>query len=252
MDAKALPSRLKKEPLIDAVCEFRFSSSLSVSDVLPGLLMAKYPGKVTNIERLPISNIPEPVRNGDENLKYQPLIRLTWGDFLVLVGNRTLAVACKLPYPGWSAFKASVMDLISNIDLSLFHEIERYSMKYVDLIEGEDTRELIGRVNVSLAIGDHNLKAENFLVRVEIPDESRLHIVQLTAPATTQFLDGSQKSGMIVDIDSISNLRTTDVRGFLESLPRRLDDMHLANKRIFFSCLTDETVEYLEPEYERV
>lgn len=250
MVAKVLPSRLNKEPLIDVVCEIRFSSSLSFSDVLPGLLMAKFPGEISKIERLPIASIPAQLRDQDPNLTQQPLLRLVWRDFLVLAGNRTLGVACKLPYPGWIAFKNAVMDMVLSIDHELFHQIDRYSMKYVDLIEGADTRELIKQVNINLTVGNYQLEAENFLVRLEIPEEPHIHIVQLTAPATTQFQDGSHKSGMIVDVDSICNCSTTDISAFFESFSDRLERMHTANKNIFFSCLTEEAIKCLDPVYE--
>lgn len=253
MTSKALPSRLRKEPLIDAVCEIRFSSATSVSDVLPGLLMAKFPGQFGTVERLPISSLPEQVRDADPNLRYQPLLRLSWGDFYIIVGHRTLGVSCKFPYPGWTDFKKTVMSVIDGIkETGLFQKIERYSMKYIDIIESKDLREMISWANLALTVGEHRLEAENFLVRVEIPENDSLHIVQITAPVTVELVGNTVKSGLVVDIDSICLHETQDVSGFFESLPDRLDAMHMANKAMFFSCLTDRAIESLEPEYDRV
>ena len=60
----ALPIKLLKEPLIDAVFELRFMSSISASNVLPGYLFSKLDGKKT-IERLPAADFPRPMRDMD-------------------------------------------------------------------------------------------------------------------------------------------------------------------------------------------
>jgi len=244
-----LPSRLKKEPLIDAIFEVRFTSSMDVASILPGLLMARL-GKIEKVERLPISDIPRPIRQSDQNLQFQPLLRLVWEQFLINIGDRLVGISCKLPYVGWSDFKRAILEVYKHIfTIGVIEKTERYSMKYVDLIEGNDPGEMVDRVAVDLNVGGHQLKREPFMVRVEVPDGSISHIVQVIAPAVVKLSTG-QKTGVIVDIDSVCAHSTEDVEAFMSSLDSRLVEIHAANKRMFFSSLKENTIEYLEPEYE--
>jgi uncharacterized protein (TIGR04255 family) len=39
-------------------------------------------------------------------------MRLHWDDnFLIMVGDTTLGLGCKMPYPGWKKFKAHILTL---------------------------------------------------------------------------------------------------------------------------------------------
>jgi hypothetical protein len=53
--------------------------------------------------------------------------------------------------------------------------------------------------------------------------------------------------GVLVDIDSIKPMRDDES---WDALQQRLDDVHVACKRMFFSILKPETIEALDPEYE--
>ena len=67
---KKMPVRLKKEPLIEAVWETRFTSEKqNVADLLPGLIYQAIPGRYQNIVRLPVADIPAPIAEQDPNLR---------------------------------------------------------------------------------------------------------------------------------------------------------------------------------------
>lgn len=162
-----------------------------------------------------------------------------------------ISMGCKLPYAGWTDFKNAIIDVHQHIlSIGIIKKVERYSMKYVDLIECSDMSEMVGRVAIDLTIGDHKLKQEPFMVRLEVPDDSMSHIIQMVAPASVQLLSGQVKTGVIVDIDSVCAFSTEDTQSFMASLSERLVEIHAANKKVFFSCLKQDTIEHLEPEYE--
>jgi hypothetical protein len=54
MPTDSLPTKLKKEPLVDAVFELRFSSTVAASNVIPAILLARLK-KPPRMERLPAS-----------------------------------------------------------------------------------------------------------------------------------------------------------------------------------------------------
>ncbi len=62
-----IPVRLKKEPLLEAVWESRFSlTKSSIGDLLPGMLFKALPGKYGNIVRLPVADIVAPIVENDK------------------------------------------------------------------------------------------------------------------------------------------------------------------------------------------
>ncbi len=251
MTAKPLPKKLNKEPLVDAVFEIRFSSSIPVSSVLPGFLFARINDGDKKIERLPAADIPLQMREFNPNLRFQPLLRLNWGRFLILIGDESLAIACVIPYPGWQDFKPKIIEVINILrDSRIIETVSRFSLKYVDIIEGKNLYEQIQRVNVNLNIGNHILSSEHFNIRVEIPHDDYLHIVQIAAPSSVTLFDGQTRDGVLVAVDSISEQLTIDLTSFAEALADNLEAIHTSNKTMFFECLRPETITYLEPVYD--
>jgi uncharacterized protein (TIGR04255 family) len=204
MPTDSLPTKLKKEPLVDAVFELRFSSTVAASNVIPGILLARLK-KPPRMERLPAADIPTQIRALNPVFQAQPLIRIHWNDsFMILVGDAGLGLACKMPYPGWHNFKSHILELTELLTESQFiDQIDRYSLKYVGIVEGKDIAEQIGRIKLSLKLGSYILKAEPFTTRIEMQRGSILHIVSLAAPATAGLADGTQRQGMLVDIGGL-------------------------------------------------
>jgi uncharacterized protein (TIGR04255 family) len=110
----------------------------------------------------------------------------------------------------------------------------------------------LGKIILEVKFGDYDLRSEPFSLRVEMRRVSLRHIVQLAAPATASMVDGTQREGLLVDIDSICEHTTTDLTNFVGELPDRAEEIHTRNKDIFFELLTPETLAYLGPSYEPV
>lgn len=251
MKAQTLPKKLEKEPLVDAVFEIRFSSSTTASNVLPGFFFSKLGMKEWSVDNLPVSQVPSQLRSRDPNLRHQPIMRVNWDNFVILIGDTTLGVACKMPYLGWIKFSERIAKIVELLrDTGIVQTIERYSLKYIDIIEGETLAEQIQRINMDIRVGSHVVKEETFSVRIEIPHENFINVIQIAAPAKLTKPDGQVRNGILVDIDSICNYQTSDLSKFTDELSARLNLIHTENKKMFFNCLKQETIIYLEPIYE--
>lgn len=245
-----LPTKLKTEPLIDALFELRFTSAIPASSVFPGFLFSKLPGDKT-IERLPTEQLPKALLESDPNLRFAPLVRLHWDKFQISIGDRSLAVSCKMPYPSWGAFKPAILTVVDQLkEIGTIQAVHRFSMKYIDLIPASNLADQVSAINGTVVLGNHELKQEIFSLRVEIPKDGLLHVVQITSSAVATLQDGSSREGIIVDIDSIRDLGNLDFGTWLAQLSDQLESMHLANKAMFFECLRPETIVSLEPVYE--
>jgi len=247
MDNK-IPVRLKKEPLLEAVWEVRFSGTKpSVADLLPGMLFKALTGRYGNIVRLPAADIPPPVVEHDPNLRYVPKIRLENGNQAIQIGEHVVSLNCRRPYSGWDKFSTDIRDLAKVIqDTGLIGTLERFSLKYIDLIELDEPFGL-GCLNLDLRLGGHEISTKPVQLRTEIKESDLIHIVQIVSPAEVG-LPGDEKrlKGVLLDIDTIKPFGENESWSDLDS---RLDDVHLSCKKTFFSLMKPETVNKLEPEY---
>ena len=61
--------------------------------------------------------------------------------------------------------------------------------------------------------------------------------------------DEKTKTGLVIDIDTIKNTDYT-LKDFNNGLDAYLDEIHLASKMLFFTCLSQSALDLLEPQYE--
>src|ERR1019366_529529 len=114
------------------------------SSILPGILFSQIMKPNKKIGRLPIADIPFQIRNADPVLRFQHLLRLHFGDFLVLIGDSSLSVASVMPCIGWAAFKLKIIEVFQLIDdMKIIETIDRYSLKYVNIVAGDLMNPLI-------------------------------------------------------------------------------------------------------------
>ncbi|MHB1052005.1 MAG: TIGR04255 family protein [Thiobacillus sp.] len=252
MNSRKLPRRLGREPLVDAVFEIRFATASPAANIIPGILFGRLGAGKTplKIERLAAAQIPESIRKADPALRYSPLLSLDWGQFNILVGDENVALSCKLPYPRWVAFKEAIMQVVREIaESGVIQGIDRYSMKYVDMLPLAALGQQVSALNWNVSLGNHQLTQEIANLRIEIPREEFLHLVTIQTGAFVVLSDQKQE-GVVVDVDTVCKVLAADVPGFVDELAGRLDRIHLANKTMFFECITPETEQLLEPEYE--
>lgn len=249
MDNK-IPVRLKKEPLLEVVWEIRFTSTKkAVADLLPGLIYKALPDKYPNIVRLPVADIPAPIAEQDPNLRYLPKIRLEGGNHAVQIGEHMVSLSCRRPYSGWENFSKDVRSLIAIVhDTGLIDQLERFSLKYIDLIQLKQPPDL-RCLNIDLKLSGHQIDTQPVQLRTEIREDGLIHIIQIVSPAEASLPGDTERlKGVLLDIDTISSISKKN--GYWDEVESRRDKAHLASKRIFFNLLTAGTIEELEPEYE--
>ena len=245
-----IPVRLRKEPLIEAVWEVRFTSEKqNVADLLPGLIYQALPGRYPKIVRLPVADIPAPIAEQDPNLRYIPKIRLEGDSQAIQIGEHVLSLSCRRPYSGWKNFSADIRNLITvGRETGLINHLDRFSLKYIDLIQLVQPPDL-SVLNIDLKLGGHSVTKQAVQLRTEIIEEGLIHIIQVVSPAKVSLPgDATIPEGVLLDIDTITSFKGDGSWGDVE---KRLDVAHSASKRIFFDLLTEETIALLEPEYSK-
>lgn len=251
----ALPTKLGKEPLIEAVFELRFDADVPASEVLPGVLFSHLQdgqhGKVA-IRRNPASSMPEQLRLMTPDYRFMPLTTVELERYWINIGQSSVSIMCKLPYAGGSAFKDFILNVIGRLsDLNIVRNILRYSMKFIDVIPQVDHSNLSETFKVSVEIAGQKVTSEHTVVRVELPFDGRgVHAVQMISIADISLFNGETRSGALLEVDSIVLSGLGEANQFFNDLPTLLHDLRMANKKIFFDCLTRAALSSLEPTYD--
>lgn len=245
-----LPNALDREPLVDAVFEVRMGGTPHMADLLPGALFGQIDPKPT-IQRLPAAEIPQPIREQDPNLIFSPVIRLDWGGFTISFGDRNLIIGCKLPYPKWPKFKEAILGTVAKVaDVGIAGPVERYSIKYVNLIQAPSFAAQIAKINMAVRVGDVEAMDDHLSVQVHRKEGDILHIVSVVTGAQGMMANKKMIFGAVVDIDSIRIGHFPDLNTFSRSLEPAVEGLRQANKVKFFSCLKEETIKEMGPRYD--
>lgn len=239
-----MPLRLEKCPLVDALIEIRFESSIigsAIFGIIYNLIRNDYKGPVTN---LPILQVPEQIRKNDPNLKFKPLYRIEAEKYIIQIGDDVLCISSKIPYTGWGEFSSRTIELIKKISgENIINRVLRIGHRYVNFFEGDIMDKLtISKPTIS------GYQTNNILVRTEIRDcDDFIDTVQITnsamykSPFNTDTLLGS-----LIDIDSFKEYGNNY---FLENLESEINKVHTCEKNMFFSLLTEEFLNSLNPVY---
>lgn len=245
-----LPKTLDREPLVDAVFEVRMGGAPQLADLLPGALFGQLMPKPT-LQRLPAAEIPQPIRDQDPNLAFSPVIRLDWGEFTISFGDRNLVIACKLPYPKWPAFKDAILGIVAKVaQVGIAGPVERYSVKYVNLIQAPTLADQIAKINLAVRVGDVEAKDDHLSVQVHRNEGDTLHIMSVVTGAQGKMPDGKIVFGAVVDVDSIRMAHFSDFGAFAAQLEPAVESLRQSNKIKFFSCLTEATINEMGPKYD--
>lgn len=241
---KKIPSRLEKCPLVDALIEIRFESSIigsAIFGIIYNLIRDDYKGEVTS---LPILQVPEQIRKNDPNLKFKPLYRIEAERYIIQIGDDVLCISSKIPYVGWSEFSLRTIELIKKIAKgNIINKVLRIGHRYINFFEGD----IMDKLTISKPIID-GYQANNVLVRIELRDcDDFIDTIQITNSAT--YKSPSQMvplSGSLIDIDTFKEY---DDNSFLENIESEIGKVHVCEKNMFFSLLTEEFLETLNPIY---
>lgn len=248
------PTRLGREdPIVEALCEMRFrSSGQGVGGFLPGILFPRLKASFPNLEKLPtIPLLPQLLTQNPSfaNLAFMPQYRLVGEGHVIAIGDNSLSVAVQSPYPGWMVFRDFVRDTWGTaLDSGLIDDVERFSIKYINLLSLSSDSDISSVAHVKLALGNRGGgNPQSLFIREERRSGDFINVTQLVCPATVNVPGKAALSGLVVDLDIIRSGPFPDFNGTYLDM---LDKAHTEVKNKFFDLLTQEALIKYEPEYE--
>lgn len=242
---KPVPGKLKNDALVEALLEVRFDTP-TISEVLLGRLADHAPWKGFQQRRLPLAEIPAPIRQTERNLRYSPLFELADPERnrLVRIGEHVLSYHQLRPYGGWPVFREELHETIDG----LFEKagdvvVRRLGLRYVNALTAQ-VHAINGILDLDLAVsiagstlpGNVNL---NFTTDVHEGTGCTVRI------ATSDFVGGNIPEGtsVVIDVDvftkpTVRIKSAADVKAWVEIA-------HAREKEQFFRLLTSETIDAL-------
>lgn len=237
-----LPKRITPCPLIDAVVELRFDSSLP-PDAVFGMAYGRLKETYSKVEKLPILNLPDMIRLKDPDLIFQPYYKLSGDQFVVQIGPKVLSITSPGEYSGWEAFFAKIKETYDVIKpIGIIKTVTRLGIRYINFFDFD----IFEKINLRISLNDQPLSAKQTTVRLEIQDERFGHLLQVVNNVTVEGKPKGPRKGSVIDIDTHMEGRFED---FFDSMEDFVSDGHQAEKQLFFSLLKPDFLASLKPEY---
>lgn len=240
-----LPTSIENCPLVDALIEIRFEPKVFKEAVF-GLIYQQINSDFPDTpQSLPILQLPEPLRAMDPNLKFKPYYRLENKQFVVQIGPDVMTVSSRMPYVGWGHLKSYAENVFSKIFAipNFISTVSRLGIRYISVFETN----VIDKINVRINFSNPEVQTINSQIRVEIPEDNFISILQVISEGTFNIPGIIERNGTIVDIDTC---RMYGDNAFIENFSGELEKAHKIEKTMFFSLLEAEFLNSLKPIYD--
>ena len=175
---------------------------------------------------------------------YQPHHRLQKENLSISVGPRVITFSNLKPYIGWDKWKLSILNVLHDlVNANVFISLERSGLRYINVLDNQ----LLRSTNIEIIIIDKALTTESTMLRTEIKEGSYTTVLQLSNNVNIST-GGTNFIGSAIDIDVLNDF-SMDNRTFGENIGEILDQSHNKGKKLFFSLLTKDYLDRLNPEY---
>lgn len=245
--ATKIPKKISPCPIIEAVVELRFKpTSGTPKEAIPGILYNKLIGTdFSEFNKLPVTEIPEFVRESDPNLKYAALYASQHKNIPSLrfqFGPRSCSLVSGIDYTGWDVLYRELSKMVEDIhSLKFVKEIERIGLRYISFFKDEN---IFKNTHASCDLAGNSMLESATTLRSEFKLDSFFCALQMSN--TAHLSDG--KSGSLIDIDVFKTFpEETDLQ--IEPFLGAIKDAHDLEKMVFFSLLKEEYLRKLNPEY---
>jgi uncharacterized protein (TIGR04255 family) len=242
------PTRFARSPLTEAIFEMRFAATAGRGvELLPAVMLAALGKDFPRLEQMPLGTLPKEMRDARPELRHAAVFKLQGENEAVLLGDRMVSFNATRPYPGWSQFRTRAVQVASALNESgHVAKLDRYSLKYVNVIRSEKTAHPVTPFNIRVEADSFELSPSGFRLRFETKIKGFTNIVEYKSGVTTS-VGTDRLQGIMMTLDTI--MEPAD-NGFWTDIQSRLDAPHDVLEGMFFGLLKPETVDAMGPSYD--
>lgn len=241
-ELKGLPKKISPCPIIEAAIEVRFSSAV-LPDAIFGIIYQEFKDEFSGkAGKLPILQLPEPIRSIDPGLKYQPYYKLIDSNLIFQIGPRVASLSNIKEYMGWQTFSKKIKGTFLKLEkLKIIKSVERLGIRYINFFKGD----IFNNIDLTIVLNGKPLETLKTTLKAEMQEDNFINVLQIANKAQVKVQDGTM-TGSVIDINTISK----DVGGiFFEEMENLLEKGHNFEKKLFFSLLKKEFLNTLDPEF---
>lgn len=217
---------LKDCKIVDSICEIRFNSAYP-RGIASGVITAML--RITELEPLSTLQIPEQIRNFDEQFRFAPHYKGKFEDTNVQFGDSVVVISSPMPYTNWADFRKKIEAIVNGlIQNNLITSVIRVGRRTINFYKKDDVLpnldfEIVHKIDLE-RIEYHYVEAyknNDVTVRLMISDQA--------------VIDG--ENGSAIDIDSFIENEIN-----VENVMSSIDSIHISGKEVFFTLLKDEFI----------
>jgi uncharacterized protein (TIGR04255 family) len=242
-----LPQKMTPDGIHEALVEVRFKSQ-----AVPELTFAKLlsvaasfaPG--STVERLPLADLPTPIRRGDPALAHQPTMQIRFPNGrLIRLGEDVVSYHALRPYPGWETFQPEIEQAVKMAaDRTTGVVITGLGFRYLNLLDPQHAISGFQDLNLLVEVGGRTIKAPmnlNYQMRAK-------NMTATLRIASPEFVQGnvSRDFKALIDIDVRSH--EDDVPQGKDEIIAWIESAHAFLKEQFFSLFKPEVLSKLTAE----
>jgi uncharacterized protein (TIGR04255 family) len=245
MRGPILPGRINPDSILEALVEFRFEHQelpeLLIGRLLDADLWAGY-----EQARLPTADIPQPIREMDVNLRYQPAFELRKrdGTRVAKIGGHVLSYHITGSYPGWAVFEPEIQAIVHGLIEKLKSSpISRVGFRYINVLRPVKHHVAgLQDTNIVLRVGEHELHKSVAVTYTRSYEPAHAVTVRI---ATPDLVTGNVEPGysLLCDIDVAT--KTGHLMSGFDDTMQWIDKAHTLEKAEYFALLPDRVIEKL-------
>lgn len=241
-----LPQSIKPDALIEAVLEIRYDAPTVLSEVVFARLAEHSAWAGYTQLRLPASQIPEPMREADANMRFVPVFELTNGQRIVRSGPHVFSYHTRAPYPGWLTFRAELDSAVEELFAKASGiTVSRLGLRYINALN-EDQHGIQSPIDLDMKVAIAN-DAEMVRINVNFLSDAFSGADCMVKVASREFVAGllPESAKVVIDVDvftrdnQFSTTNCDDVKAWVEKA-------HTHVKREFFHLLKQTTIDILK------
>lgn len=233
----AFPERIYPDALIETIIEFRLDT-LELAEVVVGRLVGAPSWAEFQRIRLPIADIPQPIRDRDPGLRYQPTIELRnpSGTRVVKIGSHVLSYHTVGAYPGWEQLSSEVYTAIEEIVRWVpAVTFPRIGFRYINIFRADQHHVAgIEDLHLSVCVGGVTVRSSVNINYVLAKGKEHTITVRIATPDLVQGLIARDYAVYCdLDVASCDGLTLIGV----DQTRRWVDGAHAVEKAEFFRIL---------------
>jgi uncharacterized protein (TIGR04255 family) len=238
-----IPKKIDNCPIVDGVVELRFRSSIFPNAVF-GLIFNSLKSEFPKVEKLPILQLPEQLRDSDPNFKFKAQYRLISDDgYSVQIGPDVLVMGSPIPYPGWDNFFTKINFVIEKVfQTDVIEDVLRLGVRFINFFD----LDIFEQINLKIEINSTSHKPKNTQLRTEIEKNGFVNTLNIANNAKQKIQNRNERNGSIIDIDTFKEYEGKEFKKIYES---EINNAHNSEKEIFFNLLKTEYLKTFNPEY---